>query len=362
MAYIYGFDHTITADAFNTLLTGRGITVDLFTDAQAALATADFSPDQAIIVADDMDPTGGFFAFNNIWNSAKPVVAIGQWGSTFLTMATPPWLPAGGFITPPDTYSAHVADPTAPIWSTPSPVSQINQSLALYTQAVALYAISNPAPIQFSERIGRMPGDPNHYSLMAGDDGGRCYSYWGYRGLPALMTPSAVNLFLNFLFGNPCAAGTYTVNSALATNPPVMDGVLNYGEWSLTPNRLEMDHGFMAVMNDNIRLYLLVDVLESVVNNTGSPQNEFWVTFDTNNNGLITPVVDLNYLPVSSTHNMRSRHYVASGPMGPDCSTSPNPAWARASTATPRIIPKSSTSTPRSSTAPPTRCGRSPST
>ena len=37
-----------------------------------------------------------------------------------------------------------------------------------------------------------------------------------------------------------------------------------------------MDHGFVAVMNDTIRLYLLVDVLESVVNNTGANQNDFW--------------------------------------------------------------------------------------
>ncbi len=310
VAYIYGSDPSLTANAFNTMLTGRGVTVDLFSDAQAALATANFSLDQTIIIGDDMDVTGGFFAFNNIYNSAKPVVAIGGWGSQYLTQANPPWIPNGGFVPEPSTYAAHVADPTAPIWSSPSPVSQINQSLALYTQAVAVIGLSNPAPIQFSERIGRLPGDPNYYSLMAGDAGGRCYAYWGYRGLPALMTPSGTNLFLNMVFGSPCTAGTYTVNSALATTPPVMDGVLNYGEWSLTPNLLEMDHGWAAVMNDNIRLYLLVDVLESVVNNNGATPNEFWVTFDKNNDGGITPLMDVNYVVVSS-HNLRSMDYIA---------------------------------------------------
>src|SRR5207253_2942881 len=98
----------------------------------------------------------------------------------------------------------------------------------------------------------------------------RCYTYWGYRGLPSVMTPTGINLFLNLVFGDPCTAGTYAINSTLASTPPVMDGVLNFNEWSLTPNRLELDHGFIAAMNDNLRLYLLVDVLDSSVDNTGN--------------------------------------------------------------------------------------------
>ncbi|HVN55601.1 MAG TPA: hypothetical protein VMT46_14805 [Anaerolineaceae bacterium] len=306
VAYVYGSDPAHTANAFNTMLTGRGITVDLYSDQQAALAATDFTPDQAIIISDDPDNTGGFDSFNNIWNSGKPVVAIGNWGSQFLGMTTLPTF-AGVPIVPTSSYQAHVADPTAPVWSTPSPVSQINQTLALYTLAVSVNAYSNPAPFQFSTRIARVPGDPNHYSLLTDSSSGRCYAYWGYRGLPAAMTPSGVNLFLNMLFGNPCAPGTYSVNAALATNPPVMDGVFNYGEWSLTPNRYEMDHGFFLVMNDNIRLYLLVDVLESVVNDI---QNDFWVTFDVNGDGF-TPGVDLNYGLEGGTRNMRFRHYLA---------------------------------------------------
>ena len=311
VAYIYGTDASVTANAFNTFLTGRGITVDLFSDAQAALATANFSADDVIIIGDDMDVTGGFFAFDNIQNSLKPVVAIGQWGSQFLIDANLLMISGGtGFLTNGSDYAAHVADPYAPIWSSPSPVSQINQRLALYTQAVPVYALGNPAPIQFTNRIGRLPGDPNHYSLIANAVGARCYSYWGYRGLPTLMTPSGMNLFLNFAFGSPCTAGSYTLNSALASTAPVMDGSLDYGEWSLTPNRLEMDHGFAAAMNDNIRLYLMVDVLESNVNNTGANQNDFWVTIDTNNDQQITPAIDLNYALVDATRNMRYQHYI----------------------------------------------------
>ncbi len=310
VAYVYGTDPTLTANAFSAMLAGRGISVDLYSDVEAALAVTDFSADQAIIIGDDADLPGGFLSSSHIYNSAKPVLAIGIWGSQFLTLINPIWVSAGGFNAMPAAYAAHVADPTAPIWSLPSQVSQINQTLSLYTQAVPVIAILNPAPIQKSERIVRFPDDPNHYSLMAGDAGGRCYAYWGYRGLPAVMTPSAVNLFLNMLFGDPCAAGTYAVNSALAANAPVMDGVLNYGEWSLTPNLLELDHGWVAVMNDNIRLYLLVDVLESTVDNTNPPPNEFWVSFDTNNDQLISPGLDVNYVVVS-LQNLRQQTYVA---------------------------------------------------
>ncbi len=109
------------------------------------------------------------------------------------------------------------------------------------------------------------------------------------------MTPSGANLFVNMALGSPCTAGNYVLHSSLASTPPAFDGILNYGEWSLTPNRLEMDHGFVAAMNDNLRLYLLLDVLESSVNNGGINPNDFWVTFDVNNDAQITPNVDMNY-------------------------------------------------------------------
>ncbi|MEO8132463.1 MAG: hypothetical protein ABI831_00575 [Betaproteobacteria bacterium] len=312
VAYVYGSNPAITANAFNTMLTGRGITVDLYSDATAALATTDFSPDDAIIIADDMPDFGGFQSYSHIRNAVKPVVAIGDWGAQFMNLTALPVIGAGsGFSTNGSDYKVHVADPLAPIWSAPSTVSQINQSLSLYTQAVPVNALSNPAPVQYSNRIGRLPGDPNHYSIIAAVGGARCYAYWGYRGLPALMTPSGINLFLNLAFGSPCNAGTYAINSAPATTAPVMDGAPDYGEWSLTPNRLEMDHGFLAVMNDNVRLYLLVDVPESAVSNNGNQQNDFWVTFDVDKNGVIDPAIDLNYAMNAGTHNLRYQHYLA---------------------------------------------------
>src|SRR5206468_3750182 len=84
-----------------------------------------------------------------------------------------------------------------------------------------------------------------------------------------------------------------------------------FNEWSLTTNRLELDHGFIAVMNDNLRLYLLVDVLDSSVDNTGNTQNDFWVSFDVDHDGQITPGIDINYALDGGTRNMRYQHYIA---------------------------------------------------
>lgn len=308
VAYVYGFDQTLSADKFNTVLGGRGVTVDLYSDLQAV--NASFVPDQAIIISNDIDVTGGFVSAANIQSSGKPVVAMGTWGQIFLNITGLP-IASGGSITA-SAYNVHVADPTAPVWSTPNPVTQNFQTMAIYNvAAMPVIALGSPLPIQTIERIGRLIGDPNHYSLISETVGASCYSYWGYTGAADQMTPSGLNLFLNMVFGSPCTAGTYTVNSAMASNPPVMDGVLNYGEWTLTPNLLELDHGELWVMNDNVRLYLLVDVLESTTNNTGLNQNDFWVTFDTNHDGLITPGVDLNYAMEAGTHNMRFQHYLA---------------------------------------------------
>ena len=315
VAYVYGGIDSLGVEAakFKTLLNNRGVTVDVYKDSEASLAASDFSVDQAIIVADDLEPTGGSFSFTNIANSGKPIVAIGEWGYQFLQRESLIMVSGSGNKLQTLAYNAHIADLYAPVWSSPSPVSQVNQAIALYTAAVSVDSILNPQPIQYVTRIGRLINDPNHYSLIAQAVGARCYTYWGYRGSADQMTPSGVNLFLNTLFGSPCTPGSPALTSLMATPAPSIDGALNYGEWTLelNPNRLEMDHGFLAVMNDNLRLYIMLDVLESRVNGGGANENQFSVTFDTNKDGQITPGTDLDYGLVPMTHNMRYQHYLA---------------------------------------------------
>lgn len=309
VAYVYISD-TTTRDQFNTMLTGKGITVDNYTVSEAA--TANFTPDDTIILSDDSGGPGGFppNAFNNIQSSAKPVLGIGLGGVVFFGQASLLMTQGGSSLA--SAYDVHAADIYVPIWQTPNQVSLLNQVMSIYTAAVSIWVYSDPDPIQFVNRIGRLVGDPNHYSLIAESFGSTCYSFWGYRGSPTVMTPSGANLFVNMALGSPCTAGTYSLNSGwLFGTPPAMDGILNYGEWSLTPNRIEMDHGFVAVMNDYIRVYVLLDVLESNVNNSGVNPNDFWVTFDTNNDAQITPSVDINYAMEAGTYNMRYQHYIA---------------------------------------------------
>ncbi len=310
VAYIYLFD-TTTRDQFNTMLTGKGITVDLYTLTEAA--SADFSPDNTIILSDDSGGLGGIppGTFNNIQTYAKPVLGIGLGGVVFFSQAGATMVQGGSISA--SAYDVHAADIYAPIWQTPNQVSRLNQVMSIYNAAVSIYSYYNPDPIQFVNRIGRLVGNANYYNLIAqniGGTGGVCYAFWGYRGSAAAMTPSGANLFVNMALGSPCTAGHYSFNSSLAGTPPAIDGVLNYGEWSLTPNRLEMDHGFVAAMNDNLRLYLLLDVLELTVNNGGGNPNDFWVTFDVNNDAQITPSVDMNYAMEPLTQNMRYQFYI----------------------------------------------------
>jgi hypothetical protein len=307
VAYVYLYD-TTTRDKFDTMLTSKGVTVDLYDMTQAA--TADFSPDQTIIIADDAGVTGSIppDAFTNIQNSGKSILGIGMGGLVFSSQASLQ-ITAGGSISA-SAYDVHAADKYAPIWTLPNYIYLAEQDMSVYSTAVSLYAFSSPDPVQNVTRIGRLLGDINHYSLIAQQVGARCYSLWGYQGAADLMTPSGANLFYNMALGSPCSEGSYVINSSLAKTSPAFDGVLNYGEWTIGANMMRMDHGFVAVMNDNIRLYVLLDVLESNTNNTGVPGNDFWVSFDVNHDAAITPNVDLNYALASGTHNMRYQYYI----------------------------------------------------
>jgi hypothetical protein len=86
--------------------------------------------------------------------------------------------------------------------------------------------------------------------------------------------------------------------SAFPSAPPTIDGVVSDHEWD-SASSLRLERGFMLVQNDASNLYLLVDV-------TGDPYNDppladspwgdyFWLSFDVNVDGAITPSVDVLY-------------------------------------------------------------------
>lgn len=100
-----------------------------------------------------------------------------------------------------------------------------------------------------------------------------------------------------------------TISSSFTETPPDIDGFVGFGEWTIS-NRIELNHGFITVLNDRTRLYILVDVLED----TGDDENDyFWLTFDVDQDGEITEDVDLNYGLHPYTGNMRYQFYLGPG-------------------------------------------------
>jgi hypothetical protein len=108
------------------------------------------------------------------------------------------------------------------------------------------------------------------------------------------------------------------ITSSFTYWPPVIDGVVAWGEWDIS-NWIEFDHGFITVLNDWTRLYILVDVLEDTSDDPRSPASSrdyFWLTFDTDEDGDITPA-DLSYRLDVGTYNMTYWHYQAPGLLSP---------------------------------------------
>lgn len=198
--------------------------------------------------------------------------------------------------------------PSHSLYATPTPIAvPTSRLLTLYTAAqntVEIF-ISGISPANL---IGRLPSDGRYYPLLSQKVSGQCHTLWGYEGSPAVMTPVGKDLFANLVLGQPC--GRLTATSPAMSSPPLIDGVINLGEWP-EASRIKFGHGFISVVNDGLRLYVLVDVLDDSTNDTPNAQmpDYFWLTFDTNGDGLITPNTDLNYSTVSGQHNIRYQYY-----------------------------------------------------
>ncbi len=104
-------------------------------------------------------------------------------------------------------------------------------------------------------------------------------------------------------------AGGTTPALVASLGSPVIDGVINYGEWDFT-HTLKFANGLITVRNDGLRMYVLLDVIGDTVENSIRSVDYFYLTFDKNKDAAITPNVDLNYTyPVSST-NLRYQYYL----------------------------------------------------
>lgn len=115
-------------------------------------------------------------------------------------------------------------------------------------------------------------------------------------------------------------AATATIAATYAETPPRLDGVLDFGEWPMT-DVYQFDGGFIAVRNDALRLYLLVDLLADTTADppllTAPWGDQISLTFDVDNDHEITNGVDLRYLLAPGLYNLRQQHYFAPGTWSP---------------------------------------------
>lgn len=308
VAYIYNTD-TASRDSFNTMLTSYGLTVDLVSLAGAE--TASFTADQVIIIGDDtgsLSTWGTLAAVTNISNAGKPIVGVGKGGYAFfgkLSLAVGWGNGAHG-----SQSQAYAVAPTQSIYSAPQTITMpSDQILTLYSanQNVVEIYVPSGAPATL---IGRDPADPAYYPLISQSVQGRCHTLWGYSGSPAAMTTTGKDLFANMVFGQPC--GQQSLASAYTAAPPTIDGAINIGEWS-GAGVMSFANGAISVLNDGIRLYVLINASGDTGNDspTGQTPDYFWLTFDVNGDGQITRDVDLLYSFVPGTTNLRYSYFVA---------------------------------------------------
>jgi hypothetical protein len=103
--------------------------------------------------------------------------------------------------------------------------------------------------------------------------------------------------------------------SPWACTPPKIDGAAPFYEWGAAPS-LATPHGQIYFANDDTHLYFLFDVVGDTIDDppAGPPSygDYFWLSFDVNGDGLITPDVDLNYgIYPSLPYQLGLQYYLA---------------------------------------------------
>ncbi len=91
---------------------------------------------------------------------------------------------------------------------------------------------------------------------------------------------------------------------------PIIDGDIDLGEWDDAAS-FDFTNGFAAFVHDDDRLYILIDMIGDDGNDPFSSGggDQFWIHFDIDEDGSITPDVDLRYRLDSGTGNMRLQTY-----------------------------------------------------
>ena len=94
--------------------------------------------------------------------------------------------------------------------------------------------------------------------------------------------------------------------SKFTYHPPRIDGKIDVGEWDKA-NRISIEDGYLAILNDRKRMYFLINVLQQTKDDA---EDYIWLTFDVNRDRLITPDTDLNFTLDPRTRALSLQRYL----------------------------------------------------
>ncbi len=100
-----------------------------------------------------------------------------------------------------------------------------------------------------------------------------------------------------------------TINSSSIAGPIDLTDPLSHDSWAGAVERqMIIPGGFMWAKNDARFVYIALDITADTNNDPGTG-DYFWLDFDKNRNGAITPNVDVKYSPYPGQPNRMSRSY-----------------------------------------------------
>lgn len=108
----------------------------------------------------------------------------------------------------------------------------------------------------------------------------------------------------------PCNGTADVVQVPGTTDPPRIDGRIDFSEWSGATTR-PLAGGEMRFLHDPVRLYVLVNMLDDSTDDPfhAGGFDQLWLHFDVDEDGAITENLDRRYRQESGTGNLRYETY-----------------------------------------------------
>ena len=191
-------DDQVAAAVYQTLLTEKGITVDLIHQDQ--ILNVNLSLYKAILIGHD---TGNEAAWGDeagnqaarINGSGLPILGFGRGGFAFFGRLGLEIGWDNGTIA--NGTDLIIFDPANPIWTTPNQIDiPADQVITLYSRVAEFVAVTFDTPPANVIPIGRQPNNPNNYPFVRQTDR---YFLWGFSANPNELTETSRQVLINVL-------------------------------------------------------------------------------------------------------------------------------------------------------------------